>query len=105
MKEISLNKSKVRDFLADRLTKQILQLDDHIILSLIRYEGIGGYEKRISDNELFVQLVEAIPEFQLMRLVRTDHFNLFVGVKEENEAHEDDILVDIQRAVQTKLLN
>lgn len=102
MQEISLNKSKVRDFLADRLTKQILQLDEHIILSLIRYEGIGGYEKK-SDNELFVQLVEAIPEFQLMRLLRTDHFTLFIAVKEENADNEDEILVDINRAIQTKL--
>lgn len=102
MKEISLSKSKVRDFLAERLTKQILQLDDHVILSLIRYEGIGGYEKK-SENELFVQLVEAIPEFQLMKLQKTDHFNLFLTVKEENESHEEEILVDINRAIQTKL--
>lgn len=102
MKEVSLNKSKVRDFLADRLTKQILQLDEHIIHSLIRYEGIGGYEKK-SDTELFIQLVEAIPEFQLMKLSKTDHFNMFINVKEENAAQEDDILVDINRVVQTKL--
>jgi hypothetical protein len=102
MKEICLNKGKIRDFLAERLTRQILQLDDHIILSLIRYEGIGGYERK-SDNELFVQLVEAIPEFQLMQLLRTDHFNLFMVVKEEHAQNEDDILVDINRAIQTKL--
>lgn len=102
MKEVSLNKSKVRDFLAERLTKQILQLDEHVILSLIRYEGIGGYEKK-SDNELFVQLVEAIPEFQLMTLLRADHFNLFIVVNKENELNESEILVDIQRAIQTKL--
>ncbi|HEX3008816.1 MAG TPA: hypothetical protein VHO90_14505 [Bacteroidales bacterium] len=102
MKEISLNKSKIRDFLTERLTKQILQLDEHIVHSLIRYEGIGGYEKK-SDTELFVQLVEAIPEFQLMTLAKADHFNLFITVKEENELHEDEILVDIQRAIQTKL--
>jgi hypothetical protein len=102
MKEISLNKSKVRDFLAERMTKQILQLDEHIILSLIRYEGIGGYEKK-SDNELIVQLVEAIPEFQLMKLLKTDHFNLILTVKEENESQEEDILIDINRAIQTKL--
>jgi len=102
MKEICLNKSKIRDFLADRLTNQILQLDDHIILSLIRYEGIGGYEKK-SENELFVQLVEAIPELQLLKLQRSDHFNLFVTVKEEFENNEDDILIDINRAIQTKL--
>ncbi len=102
MKEISLSKSKVRDFLAERLTKQILQLDDHIILSLIRYEGIGGYEKK-SDTEVFVQLVEAIPEFQLMKLQKADHFNLIITVKEENEPHEDEILIDINRAIQTKL--
>lgn len=102
MKEISLNKSKVRDFLAERLTKQILQLDDHIIHSLIRYEGIGGYEKK-SDTELFVQLVEAIPEFQLMKLQKTDHFNLSLVVKDEYEAQAEEILVDINRAIQTKL--
>lgn len=102
MKEIALNKSRIRDLLAERLTKQILQLDEHIIHSLIRYEGIGGYEKK-SDNELFVQVVEAIPEFQLLKLQRADHFNLYVTIDEEHRNNEDEIMVDINRAIQTKL--
>jgi hypothetical protein len=38
-----------------------------------------------------------------MALAKADHFNLFITVKEENELHEDEILVDIHRAIQTKL--
>ena len=72
MKEVLLSKNKIRNFLAERLTQQVLQLDEHRIYSWIRYEGIGGY-KKISDGDLYVQLVEAIPEFQLLQIKSADN--------------------------------
>ena len=102
MKEVLLSKNKVRNFLAERLTQEVLQLDEHRIYSWIRYEGIGGY-KKISDGDLYVQLVEAIPEFQLLKIRSSDKDNLIVMVKEEYNDTEDEILVDIQRIIQMKL--
>jgi hypothetical protein len=102
MKDILLSKNKVRNFLAERLTQEVLQLDEHRIYSWIRYEGIGGY-KKISDGDLYVQLVEAIPEFQLLKIKSADKDNLIVMVKEEYSDTEEEILVDIQRIIQMKL--
>jgi hypothetical protein len=102
MKEILFSKNKVKNFLAERLTQQVLQLDEHKIYSQIRYEGIGGYNK-ISDGDLFVQLVEAIPEFRLIRILGSDEENLKATLKEEYAEKENEILIDIQRIIQMKL--
>lgn len=102
MKEILLPKNKVKNFLAEKLTREVLQLDEHRIYSLIRYEGIGGFNK-ISDGDLFVKLVELTPEFKLLKIVRSDTDNLVVSIKDEFAEKEDEILVDINRIIQTKL--
>jgi hypothetical protein len=102
MKEIFLIKNKVKDFLAERLTQEVLQLDEHRIYSLIRYEGMGGFSK-ISDGDLFVKLVEAIPEFKLLKILRSDVDNIIICLKDDYIDKEDDILVDINRIIQMKL--
>jgi hypothetical protein len=102
MKEIFLVKNKVKNFLAEKLTQEVLQLDEHRIYSLIRYEGMGGFNK-ISDGDLYVKLVEALPEFKLMRIIRSDNENIVIGLKDEFKEKEDEILVDINRIIQMKL--
>jgi hypothetical protein len=102
MKEIFLIKNKIKNFLAEKLTQQVLQLDEHKIYSLIRYEGLGGFNK-ISDGDIFVKLVEAIPEFNLLRIVRSDNENIVVCLKEDYSDKEEDILIDINRIIQMKL--
>jgi hypothetical protein len=102
MKEIVLSRNKIKNFLAERLTNEVIQLNEEKIFSLIRYEGIGGFGK-ISDNDLFVRLVEAIPEFQLLKLLSADQNNLIVAIKDEFTENEDDILIDITRIIQMKL--
>jgi len=102
MKEILLSRNKVKNFLSEQLTTEIIQLDEEKIFSLIRYEGIGGFGK-MSDNDLFVRLVEAIPEFQLIKLINADQNNIIVAIKDEFSETEDDIIVDITRIIQMKL--
>lgn len=102
MKEIMLSRNKIKNYLAENLTSQVLQMDEERIFSLIRYEGLGGFSK-ISDNDLFVRLVELIPEFQLIRLINADQNHIIVSVKEEYNDTEDEILVDITRIIQMKL--
>ena len=103
MKEIQIPRNKIKNFLADRLTQQILQMNEETIYSMIRYEGIGGYN-RMSDNDLFVLLVESIPEFRLLRLINVDENNLIVTVKDDLSANEDEITIDITRLLQMKLI-
>ena len=102
MKELTISRNKVKNFLSERLTREVFNMTEETIFSLIRYEGIGGYNK-ISDNDLFVQMVEIIPEFQLLQLVNADQNNIIVALKEEYGETEEDILIDITRIVQTKL--
>lgn len=102
MKEILLSRNKIKNYLSEQLTSQVIQMNEERIFSLIRYEGIGGFGK-ISDNDLFVRLVESIPEFQLLKLVNADENHIIVSLKDEYSKTEDDILVDITRIIQTKL--
>jgi hypothetical protein len=102
MKEINLSRNKVKNFLSQQVTQQILQMNEERIFSLVRYEGIGGFGK-MSDNDLFVLLVETIPEFQLLQLVRADDNQIILSIKSEYAKTEDDILVDITRIIQLKL--
>lgn len=102
MKEIALSRNKVKNFLAECLTHDVIQMDEEKIFSMVRYEGIGGFSK-ISDNDLFVRLVEKIPEFKLLRLVNADQNHILVSLKEEFNDTEEEILVDISRIIQMKL--
>jgi len=102
MKELTISRNKIKNFLAECLTQQVLQMNEERIFSMIRYEGIGGFGK-ISDNDLFVLLVEIIPEFRLLRLVNADDNHIMVSLKEEYADTEEEILVDITRIMQMKL--
>ena len=102
MKEIQISRNKIKNFLAERLTQEVFKMDEEAVFSLIRYEGIGGY-KKISDNDLFVQIVEIIPEFQLLKLVSAYENSIVVTLKEDLLENEDDILIDITRVIQTTL--
>ena len=102
MKELMLSRNKIKNFLSESLTQQVLQMNEERIFSLIRYEGIGGFGK-MSDNDMFVLLVETIPEFRLLRLVNADDNHIIVSLKEEYADTEDDILIDITRLIQMKL--
>jgi hypothetical protein len=102
MKEILISRNKVKNFLSERLTKKVINMTEESVFSLIRYEGLGGYGK-ISDNDLFVQMVEVIPEFKLLQMVSTDENHIVVTLKEEYTSTEDAILIDIVRIIQTQL--
>jgi len=102
MKEILLSRNKIKNYLSERLTQKVLQTNEETIFSMIRYEGIGGFGK-ISDTDLFVQLVDSLPEFQLLQLINSDQNHIIVTVKSDFENTEDDILIDITRIIQMKL--
>ena len=102
MKDILISKERVKDFLAKRLTFNVLQESEDNLFLIIRNEGLGGFNK-MNDNELFENLLMAIPEFQLITLVKSDNSNLIAQVKPEYKETEEDILIDIHRIIQMKL--
>ncbi|MBN1184190.1 MAG: hypothetical protein JXB49_18010 [Bacteroidales bacterium] len=102
MKDILISKERVKDFLAERLTFNVLQENEDNLYMIIRNEGLGGFNK-MSDQELYENLLMAIPEFQLITLIRGDSTNLIAQVKPEYKDTEEDILIDIHRIIQMKL--
>jgi hypothetical protein len=101
MNTVSLPKRKVKDFLANQLMNYILQIDETSLYEILRYDGIGGYEN-LTDKQIFLDLVDSIPEFKLLRLVDSNEEELKISVIKEHEESEDAILVDIKRIIQTK---
>ena len=102
MKKVNISKSNIKDYLAEKLAKSLLQTEENEVINHIRNEGIVGFEK-MSDKELFDRLVSSIPEFELMEFISSDEDHLILSVKEEYNKGEEDILVDITRIIQMKL--
>jgi hypothetical protein len=101
MKTIDIPVSRAKDFLADRMVHNLLQTDEMELIRLVRYDGIGGFEK-MSNEEIFAHLANIFSEFKLIQLVSSTKNLLVVGVKDEYAANEKEILVDIARMIQTK---
>ena len=103
VKKLTISKYKLKNFLAERAVANILQAEKSEVFDLIRYDGITGFE-RTSDKELFKILIKSVPEFQLTECNETDNNHLFISVKKEYMKNEEDIIIDITRIIQTKML-
>lgn len=102
MKVAKVPRTKIKDFLAHRLTHNVLQTEEPALFEILRYECIGGFEN-MADQEIVSNLMEAIPEFKLLEFVDGDKQNIHLKVKEEYKDTSEDIMVDIHRIIQTKL--
>lgn len=103
MKTIPVSKEKLKNFLAERLTRNVLQADETELYHVIRHEAIGGFN-RMDDKQLCGQMFEAIPEFELCEFAGTDEKNIFISLKPQYSDNEENILVDIKRVIQTKII-
>lgn len=101
MNTVEISRSKIKDFLTWRLTRNVLQTEENDLFNVLRYESIGGYEE-MSDIETVKNLVEAIPEFNLLEFYKSDEQNILLKVKPKYESTSDEIMVDIHRIIQTK---
>ncbi len=101
MDTILLPKRKVKDFLANQLMNYILQINESTLYEILRYDGIGGYEN-LTDKQIFVELIDAIPEFKLLKLVDSNEKEMKLEVIKEYDSNKEAILVDIKRIIQTK---
>ncbi|MFN8208975.1 MAG: hypothetical protein U0T82_16435, partial [Bacteroidales bacterium] len=101
MRTVKIAVERTKEFLAERLVNNLLQESEESLTRLVRYESLGGFEK-MSDEEIFHQLAQIFPEFNLLKLVDSLPGFMIVGVKEETMEQEDEILVDISRIIQMK---
>ncbi|MDX9770527.1 MAG: hypothetical protein RBT19_09190 [Tenuifilaceae bacterium] len=99
MNTLKISKNRVRDFLAEKLAKSIIQSELDDLVSVLRYNALGGYE-RLDDFDLFENLVAALPELELVFLAETDEHYLHIAVKPDYKNEEDAILVDIRKVIQ-----
>ena len=101
MKTHSISISRAKDFLAKRLVRNMLQVEEEELYNLIRYESVGGFE-RMTNEEIFTHLVEIFPEFKFIQYVSASKNLIEVSVKEEYAPSENGIMTDIARIIQMK---
>lgn len=99
MNSVQLSKNRVRDFLSEKLAKNILQSELNDLILVLRFNALGGFEF-LSDEDLFENLLAVVPELELVRLVNSDDYFLYLGVKLHNIDEEEEILVDVRKIVQ-----
>jgi len=98
MKTLQISKNRARNYLAERMARNIIDTDIEDLITVIRYNSIGGFEQ-FDDFDLFENLVAAMPELELVFLVESDDHFLYVGVKPKYINEEDPILVDVQKII------
>lgn len=96
MKSIQVSKNRVKEYLAEKLAKNVLQSEISDLVLVLRFNALGGFEF-LSDEDLFENLLVAIPELDLLQLIKSDENYLYLGVKPQNKDEEDEIIIDIQK--------
>ncbi|MDD2550056.1 MAG: hypothetical protein PHD00_08175 [Bacteroidales bacterium] len=99
MKTLKIPKNRVRDYLSEKIAKSIIQSSLEDLISVLRYNALGGYEY-LDDFDLYENLVAALPELELMFLAETDKHFFYVAVKPDYKHEEEEILVDVRKVIQ-----
>lgn len=99
MNTLNISKNRARDFLAEKLAKNIIDSELEDLISVLRYNSLGGFE-HLDDFDLFENLVAALPELELVFLAETDENFLHVAVKPDFKNEEEAILIDVKKIVQ-----
>jgi hypothetical protein len=98
MKTLKISKNRARDFLAEKLARNIMITELEDLISVFRYNSLGGYEQ-LDDFDLFENLVAALPELELVFLAETDEHFLYVSVKPSFKNEEEAILIDVRKVI------
>ena len=101
MATLSISISRAKDFLAKRLVRNMLQVEEDELYNLIRYESVCGFE-HMTNEQIFSHLVDIFPEFKFLKYVGETKNLIEVGVKEEYAQSESGIMTDIARIIQMK---
>ncbi|NVO10097.1 MAG: hypothetical protein HXX16_09070 [Bacteroidales bacterium] len=99
MKSIQISKNRIKEFLAEKLAKNVLQSEINDLILVLRFNALGGFEF-LSDEDLLENLIAAFPELELVHLVKSDDNYLYLGVKPQHNEEEDNILIDIKKITQ-----
>ncbi|HOP04862.1 MAG TPA: hypothetical protein PL017_11900 [Tenuifilaceae bacterium] len=99
MNTLQISKNRARNYLAERMARNIIDTDIEDLITVIRYNSIGGFEQ-FDDFDLFENLVAALPELELVFLAEADDNYLYVAVKPNHKREEDAILVDLRKVIQ-----
>lgn len=99
MKSIRVSKNKVKNFLSERLAKSIINADENDLVSVLRYNALGGFEF-LSDEDLFEYINAILPELNFVELTDSDDDTLNLSIKKEYKDEEDAIFIDVQRVLQ-----
>ncbi len=99
MKSIQISKNRIKEFLAEKLAKNVLQSEISDLVLVLRFNALGGFEF-LNDEDLLENLIVAFPELELVHLVKSDDNYLYLGVKPQNKEEEDNILIDIKKITQ-----
>jgi hypothetical protein len=99
MNTLNISKNRARDFLAEKLAKNIIDSNLEDLISVLRFNSLGGFE-HLDDFDLFENLVAALPELELVFLAETDEHFLHVAVKPDYRNEEEAILIDVKKIIQ-----
>lgn len=99
MKNLVISKSRVRDYLSEKLAKNVLKADEEDLVLVLRYNALGGFEF-LADEDLFENFTASLPEMDFVEMIGSDETHLHIAVKPEHKDEEDAILVDVKRALQ-----
>ena len=100
---MEISKYKLKNYLAEKVANNLLQKEEEDLYQFIRYDGVKGFEQ-YTDDELFKMLQETIPEFNLVECTKTDNNNFYLKVRSDHDMSNNDIVIDITRIIQMKML-
>lgn len=99
MNTLKISKNRARDFLAEKLARNIIDSELEDLISVIRFNSLGGFE-HLDDFDLYENLVAALPELELVFLTEADEHFLYVAVKPDYISDEEAILIDVRKVIQ-----
>ncbi|BDX39304.1 hypothetical protein CYCD_26590 [Tenuifilaceae bacterium CYCD] len=99
MKNLVISKSRIRNYLSEKLAKNILKSDEEDLILVLRYNALGGFEF-LSDDDLFENFSASLPEMDFVEMVGSDDSHIHLAVKSQHRDEEDAILIDVKRTLQ-----
>jgi hypothetical protein len=100
MKSVQISKSRLKEYLAERLAKNVLKSEISDLVLVLRYNALGGFEF-LSDEDLFENLVAAHSELDLLILAKSDENYLYLGLKTQGLEDEDKLIDEFTNLVNT----
>ncbi|MGE0079116.1 MAG: hypothetical protein AB7S48_14760 [Bacteroidales bacterium] len=99
MKNLVISKSRIRNYLSEKLAKNVIKSDEEDLILVLRYNALGGFEF-LSDDDLFENFSASLPEMDFVEMISSDESHIHLAVKQEHRDEEEAILTDVKRVLQ-----